>query len=134
MGVGAIEGRVLAPPNADGPVVVDAKWKVWTRRPTGAAGALPLSHLTADLYQVAAYCRLWGAREAHLVYLAEAGAQTGLVHQLEIGGAVINVHAVDVAAEPAQILQAARLGLGDPSDPVATAPAGPRPARPGTAP
>lgn len=80
-------------------LVVDAKYKA--EKPAGFP--------QADLYQVLAYCTVLGLREGHLVYAkGEDGPQ---IHDVQGSPVRIHCHTVDLAQEPASLMeQIAQLG------------------------
>jgi 5-methylcytosine-specific restriction enzyme subunit McrC len=73
--------------------VIDAKYKA--ERPSG----FPY----ADLYQLLAYCTALGLAEGHLVYAR--GNEAGRVHQVVGTNVTLRAHALDLAQEPAALVQ-----------------------------
>ena len=72
--------------------VVDAKYK--TESPAG--------YPNADLYQLLAYCTVLGLRHGHLVYAK--GSAEAAHHAVRRSGIEIRCHALDLTAQPADLL------------------------------
>lgn len=72
----------------------------------------------ADLYQLLAYCTVFGLRRGHLIYAKASGEPVH--HMVRRSGIEIICHAVDLDAEPGALRdQMGALAAGSPPGPVA---------------